>query len=201
MALMITAGTRARFAAIGVMLAVCAGCAAETPQEPAPSPPSTTTAAAADCLVRAPGPSTIDGALGDIPGFDVKEICPTDVDPIFGGPEFTTQFYDVAAGELGQNEITVLRVLTAQLKSDSSDAFVRDFMSGLSARTPAGAVASERQEIGGHEVQYFNAPVQYSGYTYVNGSTVVIASIPIGADPGPGEDAMAKILANVKPPA
>jgi hypothetical protein len=200
MALMMTAGARAGLAAVGVMVAVCAGCSAEETQQTASAPPSTTTAARLDCLVQPPGQSSIDGALADIPGFTVKEICPAEVDPIFGGLDINAQFYAVAAGDISQNDTTVLRVLAAQLKSDSGDAFVQHFMSGLSARTPAGAVASEPQEVGGHDVRYFNAPVQYSGYTYVNGPTVVITSIPIGADPELGEDAMTKILANLKPP-
>ncbi|MDT5188014.1 MAG: hypothetical protein QOI28_265 [Mycobacterium sp.] len=151
--------TRSAIVVAVVALAVCSGCGS-TNTEPTGSTTSSTTTGAtasstsatssADCVIKAPGPSSIDDVFADIPAFTVKQVCPADVDPAFAGPKFEAEFHAVAAADVAQNGSPVLKAFAGQLKSGTGDDFVRGFLSDLSTTAaPNRTVASEPKEVGG----------------------------------------------------
>jgi hypothetical protein len=201
-------------AATGVLVGLCSGCGSKTTptvgpsmssshasparstanSSPAPSTtPSIPAVTGAECQVRAPGASSIDGVFDHLAGFTVKSICPADVVPSLGGPEVMT----ASAAEVSQNGNIVLRVVAAQLKSGGGDAFVARFISEWEANRN-NQVPTERQDLGGHQVTWFNIPVNFEGYAYAQGPTVIIAyGGPAGQMGEPQRDAFTKILANL----
>jgi hypothetical protein len=179
--------------------AVCVACGSSTDSKPATS--SSAAAASpsahiADCDVKAPGPSSVDDAFKDVPGFTVDHLCPADVDPTLGAK--ATEFLAVNAGKVVSNGKPVLSVFAGQLKIDAGDAFVRTFLEDMGARVAPKTVATESKELRGYAVTYFNVPAGASGYAYFEGPTVVIAyDLAGGINAGGAEDAMSKVLANV----
>jgi hypothetical protein len=154
---------------------------------------STPAGTGAECQVRAPTPTSIDGVFDHLVGFTVQPICPADVVPSLGGPEVIAS----SAAEISQNGNIILRVVAAQLKFGGGDAFVTRFISEWQA-SRNNQVPTERQDLGGHPVTWFNIPANVEGYAYAQGPAVVIAySGPPGRMGEPQRDAFTKIMANL----
>jgi hypothetical protein len=139
--------------------------------------------------------SPVDAVHEEIPGYTISEITPADVDPTFRGEEFES----LAGIAVSQNGDAVLRVLAGQLKSGDGQAFIRTYLGALSDRTRDGVgVSSETQQLGEHVVTHFNVPLTAEGYTYADGPTVVVAYVAFGSAPATVEDALTKVLDNVR---
>jgi hypothetical protein len=183
--------TRIKAATFAALVAVmCAACGSTTTESAGPIVP-----VSIDCGMQVPGPGGADGLFAEIPGFTVSEVCPADVDPSFA----TAEFDSLAAGVVSQNGNPILRVLAGQPKSRSGDAFIRTYLGNLSAQTGDGVgVPSETEELGGHVVRHFNIPLVTDGYVYANGPTAVIAYVAFGSPPATVEDALTKVLDNLR---
>jgi hypothetical protein len=193
-----------RAAALSVaaaMTAVCAACGSttdSTSSNGSSSASASATAHIADCLVKAPGPSSVDDAFKDVSGFTVDHICPADVDPTLAAK--TSDFLAVNAGRVVANGKPALSVFAGQLKIDAGDAFVRTFLNDMSTRVAPKTMATEAKDVGKYSVTYFNIPGDASGYAYFEGPTVVIAyDLTGGPNADVAQDALAKVLANVFP--
>ena len=178
----IAAATLAAFA-----IAMCAASGSTTTESTGPISP-----ASVDCDLRAPGAG---GALVDLDGFTVTPICPNEAFPV----ATVEAFDDGAAGLVSQNGNKILRVLVGQAKSGDGDMFVHRYLASLSDQTRQGVgVPSEIQQLGERVVTHFNVPLTAEGYAYANGPSVVIAYVEAGSPPATVEDALTKILANVR---
>jgi hypothetical protein len=190
-----------RAAALFVAAAIAAVCAAcgsttDTTSDTSSSASASVSAHIADCLVKAPGPSSVDDAFKDVPGFTVDHICPADVDPTLAAK--TAEFLAVNAGKVVANGKPVLSVFAGQLRADAGDAFVRTFLTDMSARVAPKTVATDAKKVRDYSVTHFNIPGGGDGYAYFEGPTVVIAyDLAGGPNADAAEDALAKILANV----
>jgi hypothetical protein len=185
-------------------IAVCAACGSSTDSKPATSSSAaaTSTAHIADCDVKAPGPSSVDGAFKDVPGFTVDHLCPTDVDKTLGTQ--TAEFLAVNAGKVSADGNPVLSVFAGQLKSGAGDLFVRTFLDGVGSRAAPKTLATESKKVGKYSVTHFTVPSDgnggsgVDGYAYFEGPTVVIAYNLAGEQKtDSAEDALAKVLGNV----
>jgi hypothetical protein len=173
-----------------VVVAMCVACGSSTTESAGPIAP-----VSVDCGLQVPGPGAVDGALADIEGFTITPICPSEAFPVAASQAFDS----VAAGLVSQNGNQILRVLAGQLKSGDGDAFVRQYISNLAEQTPEGVgVPSETQQLGEHVVTHFNIPLTAEGYAFGEGSSVLIAYVASGSPPATVEDALTKILANIR---
>ena len=176
----------------------CAACGSTTDSTPTGAPASSATAHIADCVVKGPGPSSVDDAFTDVSGFTVDHICPGDVDPTLTAK--AAEFSAVNTGKVLSDGKPVLSVFAGQLKGDGGDAFVRTFLEEMGTRVAPKTLATESKDVGGYHVTYFNIPSDTEGYAYFEGPTVVIAYDLAGSENADAaEKALTAILAKVYP--
>lgn len=182
--------SRIKAAALAALVAVtCAACGSTTTVSASPIAP-----VSVDCGAQASGPRSVDSVFGEIDGFTVSEICPTDVDSTFASSEFD----NLAAGLVSQNGNPILRVLAGQLKSGSGHDFALTYLRKLVDQAdPSVGVPSETEQFGEHAARHFNIPLVTDGYLYADGPTVVVAYVAAGAPPATVEDAVTELLDNV----
>lgn len=184
--------------AAAAMVAVCAACGSTTDSTSSSSASSSATAHIADCVVKGPGPSSVDDAFTDIQGFTVEQICPGDVDPTLAAK--ATVFLAVNSGKVVADGKPALSVFAGQLKSDGGDAFVRTFLEEMSARVAPKTMAMESKDVHGYAVTHFSVPSDAEGDAYFEGPTVVIAYNLVGAESrDAAEKALGMILTKVFP--
>jgi hypothetical protein len=218
-----TSGSSRFVAVVVTVVALVAGCGSKTTTSTGSSTPathaspssSTTTAPVAppkvwvgpDCG-KASAPD-LPAAFGSLPRkYIVKPICLADVGPGLAGPQFATQFSDMAAGEVTETDVTigtgppgvlVLRVFVGKLQTGNGAAFVDTFISQLGPDAGLGTV-----EGAGHVMRYISISGGPEGYAYGEDQTVVIGYIrnPNEIEPKhpefvelPARDAFMRILA------
>jgi hypothetical protein len=177
---------------------IVAACGSTTDSTPSSSPASSSSAHIADCIVKGPGPSTVDDAFADISGFTVDHICPGDVDPTLEAK--SVDFSAVNAGKVIADDKPVLSVFAGQLKGDGGDAFVRTLLTDMGARVAPKTLATESKDVGGYSVTHFNVPGDVDGYAYFEGPTVVVAhDLAGGQNADSAEKALTAILSKVYP--
>lgn len=121
--------------------------------------------AAADCMVAATGPSTIDGIFAEIPGFTVSPGCPA-----IGSPFTGTDMTAASVAAIDHDGDSALTVFAGQLAIGSGADFIDNtFLAAVDG------TAADTQTVGGYPVTYFNIPRLTDGYAYATGPTVVIA--------------------------
>lgn len=181
--------------------AACAACGSTTDSASTSSSSAATSsdsAHIADCVVKGPGPSSVDDAFTDVAGFTVDHICPGDVDPTLTAK--AAEFSAVNTGKVISDGKPVLSVFAGQLKGDGGDAFVRAFLEDIGTRVAPKTLATESKTIGGYHLTYFNVPSDTAGYAYFEGPTVVIADDLAGSEnAGAAEKALTAILVKVYP--